>query len=217
LAAMEKILVIANGAPPSAPLFERLAQEHDKLVAVDGGLHACLQYNHEPDLIIGDFDSVSPNLRTELTHLKQIYTPDQNKSDLEKALEYLFREENPAVITVLGALSQRLDHTLVNLYLLCLYPGKVIFETETERCMALLQNTSLSCTPGQLFSLIPFSQATNVVTSGLQWELNDVTLFKQFFSLSNKCLNTQVTITFSSGDLIACLGPAIPAQKFPLV
>jgi thiamine pyrophosphokinase len=206
LAAIMKILVVANGAPPSEVLLRHLAKEHDCLVAVDGGVCACLHSQLEPHLLIGDFDSISPLQRSQLANVKQIHTPNQNKSDLEKTLEYLFKEKNPRLITVCGALSQRLDHTLANLYLLCRYPGKVVFETDTERCMALLPNTLIPCHPGQLFSLIPFNTATNVVTQGLQWELKNVSLSNVFFSLSNRCLSTEVSITFSSGDLVACLG-----------
>lgn len=201
------ILVVANGESPSSSLFHRLLKEHSKLVAVDGGLHSCLCYNVEPDILIGDFDSISEDTRSQLSKTLQIHTPDQGKSDLEKALEYLFHEANDATaITVCGALGKRLDHTLTNMCLLCRYPGKVKFETDTEWSMALPRSYTFTSEKGQLLSLIAMgAPAQGVVTQGLKWELKGATLNKSFVSISNVCLGKLVSITFTSGDLVACL------------
>lgn len=207
----ENILVVANGDPPSAALLHRLLSEHDLLVAVDGGLHTCLRYGLEPDLLIGDFDSVSQKIRGQLSKTQQIHTPDQNKCDLEKTLEYLFLERSGAtsasnIISVCGALGKRLDHTMTNICLLCRYPGKVKFESDAEWCMALPPSSVLTCRQGQQLSLIPVSTSVpGVVTQGLKWELNGATLNKYFVSTSNVCLGTSVSIAFASGDLVVCL------------
>ena len=176
-------------------------------MAVDGGLHTCLRYGTEPDLLIGDFDSISEHTRSQLSKTLQIHTPDQRKSDLEKALEYLFQEGNDATtITVCGALGKRLDHTLTNICLLCRYPGKVKFESDTEWSMALPLSSTLTCENGQILSLMPVSSSAHgVVTQGLKWELNGATLDKYFVSISNVCLGASVSITYASGNLVVCL------------
>ncbi len=200
------ILVVANGEPPSPALLQCLLKEHGRLVAVDGGLHICLRYGLEPDLLIGDFDSISKQTRSQLSKTLQIHTPDQGKSDLEKALEYLFQEgSDSTLITVCGASGKRLDHTLTNICLLCRYPGKVKFESDTEWSMALPPSYTFTSKKGQLLSLIPVStSAQGVVTQGLKWELNGATLDKYFVSISNVCLGDRVSITFASGNLVAC-------------
>ena len=45
---------------------------------------------------------------------RQVHTSDQNKSDLEKTLKYVFAE-GAQTITVYERLGKRLDHTLTNL------------------------------------------------------------------------------------------------------
>ena len=200
------ILVVANGEPPSSDLLHCLLKKHDKLVAVDGGLHACLDYGVEPDLLIGDFDSISEHMRSQLSKTKQMHTPDQDKSDLEKTLEYLFQEgDAKTTITVCGASGKRLDHTMTNICLLCRYPGKVTFESDTEWSMALPSSCTLTCEKGQLLSLLPVSPVKGVVTQGLKWELRGATLDADFVSISNRCLDTRVSISFASGNLVACL------------
>lgn len=201
----EKFLVVANGEPPSFQLLQSLLRQKCTLVAVDGGLFTCLQYSLEPQLLMGDFDSVSEEKRQEFSFISQIHTPDQNKSDLEKTLAHLLTLTTQE-ITVCGALGKRLDHTLANICLLSRYPGKVKFETDTETCFALLKSNILTCQIGQTLSLIPLSTCVSGVnTQGLEWELKNAVLDKCFFSISNVCAETQVTIELEEGDLIACL------------
>ena len=202
---MKKILVIANGEPPSAELVHSLLQSHSQMVAVDGGLYACLNAHLEPDLIIGDFDSISAEERRRFSHIPQIELADQYKSDLEKTLEYLFNL-GPCEITVCGALGRRLDHTLTNTLLLCRYPEKVKFETQRELCFALSHNSTLFCQKGQTLSLIPLSTTVEgITTQGLQWELNGALLNKHFIGISNICTASSVSISFTQGDLIVSL------------
>jgi thiamine pyrophosphokinase len=198
----KRVLVVANGEPPSLALLETLLVGHDLLVAVDGGLYACLSCGREPDLLIGDFDSVNQTDREKFAHIPQIYTPEQDKSDLEKALTFLEGGE----ITVCGALGKRIDHTLTNIRLLCRYPAKVKFETESEVCFALAHTNELACHKGQTLSLIPMSNSVEgVVTRGLKWELKGEVLDNHFVGLSNRCLQTSVSISLKTGQLIVCL------------
>lgn len=202
------ILMIANGEAPSPTLFAAHCNDKKTLVAVDGGLKACAQLGIVPHLIVGDFDSASTELRSSYTTAFQKHTPDQTKSDLEKALEFLFSFPVQSA-TVLGALGKRLDHTLANTCLLCRYPRKVLFATEEELCFALETKSELSCRIGQRLSLIPLGAVKGISTQGLKWELANATLNSHFVGLSNVCLNTHVSIHFQSGDLIVCLESGI--------
>ena len=213
---MTHFLVIANGEPPSKELFISLNLPQTQLVAVDGGLYTCLHMECEPHLLIGDFDSIDEKTRSQYSHLPQIHSPDQNKSDLEKTLDYLF-EKGAENITVCGALGKRLDHTLTNICLLSRFPDKVKFETDTEVCFALPKVYKLACHIGQILSLIPLSTSVQeVFTKGLKWELSGESLSKNFVSLSNISVQESVDIKFLSGDLLVCLdkqGPSHASKK----
>lgn len=198
-------LVIANGEPPSEALFQRLLASCSSLVAIDGGCHTCLKYGVEPEIILGDFDSISETVLKQTAHIPQIHLPDQNKTDLEKTLEYLFTSETGQVI-VCGALGHRIDHSLTNLSLLCRYPEKVKFETDYELCFALPKKFELRCKRGQTLSIIPImSEVREIYTKGLKWNLNGGTLNKNFIGISNICLEKKITLSFASGDLLLCL------------
>lgn len=198
-----KYLVVANGTPPSFSLFSSLVALCQIVVAVDGGLSTCHQLGIMPDIIIGDFDSVQQDLLDSYS-CKKIHALDQQKCDLEKALEYAFKHSASSV-TVLGALGRRLDHTLTNICLLCRYPDKVKFETDDETCMSISSSYTLSCFPGQTISLIPLGTVTKIITQGFKWELNGADLSKNFVGISNIAEAGNVSIKFASGDLVVCL------------
>lgn len=200
---MQTLLLIANGTPPPLYLLQKLAKECDGIVAVDGGLCTCDAAGVQPSLILGDMDSALPSLLEKYKKVPQVPMPDQNKSDLEKAIDYLQPFDH---LIICGALGRRIDHTLTNICLLSRYPGKIVFESEEERCFALEKKSWLSCEPGQTLSLIPISsEVKNVNTQGLKWELKEATLSKHFVSISNICLQKQILLSFTEGDLLVTL------------
>lgn len=198
------VLIIANGKFPSFSLEERLSRRKQTIIAVDGGTHFCAENNIIPDLITGDFDSVSPEVLIKYHDVMQLPTPDQNKSDLEKALEFIF-SFSVGRVTVWGATGVRMDHTLANISLLARYPGKLFYETDEEECFALSGVTEISCKVGQRLSLIPLGLVKGVHSRGLEWELQGSDMSCHFFSLSNVCAKERVEISCGEGNLIACL------------
>jgi thiamine pyrophosphokinase len=203
ISASKPIVLIANGEPPSQQLLEE--QRGKVIIALDGGLAICHRYGLKPAFLLGDFDSISAELRNLYADLPQIELPDQNKCDLEKALELLMRL-SPLSITVCAALGKRLDHTLVNVCLLCRYPDRVKFETDHEISFVLPKTVHLQCKKEQTLSLIPLSsEVLGVTTEGLKWELREATLNKSFFSLSNRCVAEEISIRHAAGDLLLCL------------
>lgn len=200
-----EILLIANGYPPSPSLIKSLLSSKKTLIAVDGGLNSCEELGLKPDLILGDFDSAKPGLLDSYPQEKKVHLPNPDKTDLEKALEFLFLFPINRV-TVCGALGRRLDHTLTNLALLARYPEKMTFQSEFEHCYALQKTTTLECLPGQTLSLIPIgSEVKGLTTEGLKWELKDATLNNHFLSTSNIAMQRNISISFKKGDLLVCL------------
>lgn len=196
------LTLVANGTPPPPALLRTLAEMSEGVVAIDGGLVACERAGVEPDLILGDLDSAPPYLLDKYRHVPQIETPDQNKTDLEKAVDYLFNFRFE-YLTVCGALGKRIDHTLTNICLLCRYPGKIKFESEDEMCFALPKMYVLECKKGQKISLIPVSsEVWGLSTQGLKWEIKNKTLNKDFVSISNEAIQEKIAISFEEGDLL---------------
>jgi len=200
----DSIALFANADLPDTPRIRHLLSKCPCILAVDGGLRHCNTFKRLPELLIGDFDSYLPHFSSTYQNIPQIHTPDQNYTDLEKALRFLL-PFHPSKITVFGAIGGRLDHTLKNLSLLTHYPGQLFFETPTEQIHCLQKKSLITCTQGQTLSLVPYGTATKVTTSGLQWNLQRATLDKNFVSISNRSLTEQISIDYETGDLLLCL------------
>jgi thiamine pyrophosphokinase len=208
--AKQTYALIAAGDMGTSPALEQRVRAHQSLVCVDGGLVICQKLGLVPDLIVGDFDSVPPEVLSAFSTVPVLNFPvDKDESDLELAIQNIY---NPrlAKITVFGATGKRMDHTLANLQLMRRYPGKVFFETEGEILFAIDGDVEIPCTPGQGISFIQMDdQTAGVTTEGLKWELKDAHFSKYFFSLSNVCLSHQVRLTLTTGDLICCMQKTI--------
>lgn len=197
-------LIVANGEFPSVALFREILKIPRALVAVDGGLHFYSQISCYPDLITGDFDSAPRELLDRYRHIPQVTTPDQEKTDLEKALELVFAY-SPSSVTVCGALGKRVDHTMANLNLLARYPDQLVYETDWETCFALPHYIHINTEEGQRISLMPIGSVKCVNSRGLKWELREDDMDSHAFGLSNQSMGKSIEIEKKDGHLILCL------------
>src|SRR5882724_11697385 len=116
-----RILILANGEPPTISLAQELASCHELLLATDGAAHRAVELGLTPDIICGDFDSANIAVaRQEFPSAEFLPTPDQDRGDLEKAL-LLALDRGATAITITGAGGGRIDHTLANFALLLRY------------------------------------------------------------------------------------------------
>jgi thiamine pyrophosphokinase len=201
-----RIAIICTAPIPDLiPIKERIVG-YPILIAVDGGANHCHEMGLQPDLIIGDLDSVDPHVLRAFGEVPQKrYPTDKNETDLEYALE-LAMHPKIEEITVFGALGGRTDHTLGNLILLSRYPGKVFLETENERLFVIPKHVEIAVEPGQTISLIPLNgPVKGINTEGLKWALKDGTLDKNFIGVSNEATASKVAISVKEGDLLCCL------------
>ena len=92
----------------------------DLLLAVDGGGKTLVDLGYQPQLLLGDFDSLPLSYQDDLKAKGvQIlsYQPEKDWTDLELAFNQLTTEKCRTA-QVFGALGGRLDHTLANIALL---------------------------------------------------------------------------------------------------
>lgn len=202
---IRSVALVANGVIRDYSLIGRLIRAYERVVAVDGGLFYCQQMNIIPDLLIGDFDSVTPELLQQYSHIPKLQFPtDKDDTDLELALQVVNTPDVEA-IGLFGVMGHRVDHALNNLSLACRF-SKIVVETETESIFCIDCEKHIDCLQGQKLSLLPLnSPVIGVTTTGLKWELKNATFDKYFRSISNVCLGRSVQIHVDSGELICFL------------
>lgn len=109
----EPALIIANGASCDKELLGQLLEWSPLVVVLDSAIERVIDLNIKVDVILGDFDrGFNPHEFIQSQHpIEIIRTPDQSKTDLEKAFDYLIQRKIPAV-NVIWATGRRADHTL---------------------------------------------------------------------------------------------------------
>lgn len=161
-----------------------------------------------PSLIVGDFDSIPKEATEAFEDVAKLPFPrDKDETDLELAIKEAF-SLGTEKITLFAATGNRLDHGLVNLYLLTRNPSKIILETENETVFGVNKKFSLKLESvlHQTVSLLPFGKkVSGVTTDGLKWELNNQELDENFFSISNVCVKDTVFVSLKEGDLFCFL------------
>lgn len=115
-----KGLIVSSGKIESYSLLENLIYENDYTVCADGGLDHLMSIDKIPNLVLGDFDSISNagiNYIKENKIKVEKYPSIKNNTDSELAIMYLI---NGGIddITIIGGTGTRLDHTLSNILLL---------------------------------------------------------------------------------------------------
>lgn len=203
---IDHIALVANGEFHKSPNLIKRICTYKYIIAVDGGVKHLFECGITPNLIVGDLDSSPTDILERMTSVpQQIFPSEKDKTDLELAID-ISLTHSPKSLHVFGGLGNRSDHNLYNVFLCAKFPNKLFYETDKERIFCLEKSAALNCNVGQTISLIPLSnKVENVQSTGLKWELLDVTMDKQFMSISNVALLPEVAISFSSGDLLCCM------------
>ena len=206
---MPRALIFVNGCIPDLEAVRRLMRPDDSLLAADGGTQHLLALGLTPSVIIGDLDSLNPDVQRQVersgTRLFQ-HPRDKNETDFELALEHAV-EEGYREILVIGALGGRLDQTLGNLALLSaprLSSLDVRLEDGVEEAFFTRTRGEVQGAAGDLVSLLPWGAAvTGIVTEGLRWPLRDETLQpSKTRGISNEMLGGTASVTLKSGLLL---------------
>jgi len=197
----KKIVIIAGGRLIPVPLLKAEMQSCDFIIAVNGGLSNASKLEVTPDLVIGDMDS-APAISINIP--AKIYPQQKDYTDLELALEHAFTL-NPEFITLMGALGDRIDHSLANLFLLNRIPfpvGKIL--TEEAEIFLLVKSTIFSAQVGSIISLLPLSDnVEEIFMDGVYYPLLGETLsFGQCRGISNIAIEREVKISFTRGKLL---------------
>jgi thiamine pyrophosphokinase len=169
-----------------------------------------------PGFIIGDMDSLPDRAREALFREGSQFLEHpraKDETDLELALSFA-AEQGAQEIIVFGALGGRLDHTLSNLLLLTLpildgVAVRIVRGCEEALLVRGDEEVTLSGSPGDLVSLLPWGGAVHgITTHGLTWPLKDETL-KFGFSrgVSNEMAASEACIAVKDGYLLVVHGP----------
>lgn len=203
----EPALVIANGEACRADLLGQLLEWSPYVVVLDGALHRVLDLGIKVDALLGDFDRAfdPTEILRHQPDVEIVHTPDQDKTDLEKAFDFLLSRGHRAA-NVVWATGRRADHTITNLTGLVAFRDRLaITLLDDYSRVFLLPRTFQKWYPaGTPLSLIPVGTAAGIVTENLKYNLYDEALVLGYRTGSSNEAATDglVKIRYADGDLL---------------
>ncbi|MDI7246370.1 MAG: thiamine diphosphokinase [Bacillota bacterium] len=149
----------------------------DMVICVDGGSSHAARLGLRPDVIIGDLDSAQEEavarFRDEGVRFAT-HPVEKDNTDLDLAVEYVVAR-GIRDITAIGAIGDRLDHTLANVLLTIKAAslGATLLLTDGTSTVRLIQGeATIAGGRGDWVSLLPVGgDARGVHTEGLKYEL----------------------------------------------
>ena len=218
-----RAVVLCNGPQPPDELLRYWLGGAEIFVCADAGGHPYDHLPRQPDIVIGDFDSLAGRILDGRSGPRLLQVDDQYTTDSEKALLYLIDNEVEEVV-LLGATGWRLDHTLFNCTLLERYAAQL------RICIAGHRADTVRLGPGARiswllptrtrFSLLPLNGPTTGVTlEGAYYPLLDETLTVGGPALlSNEVTMSPLLISVGKGSMLVSvereLGPPYVDDDF---
>ena len=203
----EPALIIANGAACHPELLGQLLEWSPLVIVLDSAMERVMELDIKVDVLLGDFDlGFNPEqYQTSQYPIEIIHTPDQNKTDLEKAFDYLIDRKIPAV-NVVWATGKRADHTITNITNITRYREtlKIVILDDHSKVFLLPKKFEKWYTANTPISLIPVGQVTGIHSENLFYPLQDDSLTIGYRTGSSNRFTKDgiVKIEHDKGDLL---------------
>lgn len=203
----EFALIIADGEACSLKLLQELLDWSPLVVVLDEAFYRVHELGIKINVWLGDFDSLEnleeiakPQMPVEIVH-----TPDQDKTDFEKGIEYCINRGFQD-IRVVWATGKRMDHTFANVTNLVKYQNQVhlVLMDDYSLIFPLPYEFEKWYPAGKAISLVPVSEAHGIKSEGLLYPLNNESLhLGERIGTSNETVKDgPVKISYSSGHLL---------------
>lgn len=207
----EPALIIANGEACSDDLLGQLLEWSPFVLVLDGAVERVLSRGIKIDVLFGDFDHSDSNydeLRQSQYPMEIIHAPDQEKTDLEKAIEFLIGRDFPAA-NIVWATGKRADHTVVNIANLPKYSAQIKLKMlDDYSCIfPILPFPNIFkkwYKKDSIVSLMPIGECTGILTHNLKYPLHSETLkLGHRNGSSNHVMEDgEVHISYQTGDML---------------
>ena len=203
----EPALIIANGAECSNELLGQLLEWSPIVIVLDSAMERVVNLGIKVDVLLGDFDGdFNPEIYKEKQFpLEIVHTPNQDKTDLEKAFDYLIEKGHKAV-NVIWATGKRADHTITNITNIVSYRNKlkIVILDDHSKVFLLPNKFEKWYTKNTPISLIPIGKVSGITTQNLFYPLynEELTIGYRTGSSNHVIEDGIVKIEHTDGDLL---------------
>jgi thiamine pyrophosphokinase len=197
------VLFVGGAGPDPATVADDIA-EADLVVAADEGLERAIAMGIEPDIVLGDFDSlVDTALLDRFTADRVLRFPtDKDETDAEIGLRLLAARGCDA-ITLAGGGGGRLDHLLALAALFERDPSPRRWVTDAEDVRLVEGEACFDGWRGSTVSVFPLGDgASGLYSEGLRWPLEGLAFARGWAGVSNVADGDRVRVGVGRGRLL---------------
>ena len=164
-------VLIANGKVSKTNYVKKIIDSNDFFISIDAKLENLKELGVKPNLILGDLDSAINNDLD--SQIEVVELSDQNKTDLEKSLDYC-KENSIKKVIILGSSGLREDHSMANVLIASTYADILQIELITSfyRIIFVRENTKINALNVPV-SIISLSSDNKITPRGLKYDLNN--------------------------------------------
>ncbi len=190
------VALVVNGTFPKDSNIVDKIRSSEVIIATDGAANSLLKNNITPHYVVGDLDSIDSGTQDSVKHT--INTPDQSKTDLEKALEWCV-DNNYLSLSIFGISGKSEDHFLGNFFTINEFVDQIqcIIYTDYSIITPCVGENEFDSFVGQAVSLITLQNHSIVSSTNLEYPLDSYKLVPSSKAIRNKSLGTSFTIECS--------------------
>ena len=204
---MHRAVTIFAAGNPCTPALGKRLRKGRFVIALDSAAEQARRERWLPHMISGDFDGIR---RATLRHFEKqgvelLHTPDQDHTDLEKAIAWCALRDFES-IWIAQAIGSRADHSFSALAFLRRYhhPERELRLFEGNECLRFARDEKLVLNgrAGRPFAILPFP-ACRVRSSGLAYELDGLELgLGVRESVSNHAVRKRISIEIAGEAIV---------------
>ena len=194
------VSIVLNGQMPDDHVLVNQIIDSGFIIAVDGSANKLIDLGIIPDVIIGDFDSLQTK---RIKNVKLIETPDQNKTDFRKTLDWCI-EKNILNISIFGITGKSDDHFLANYYTLCDFSEKISWRAFTDFSVIspCTGNREFESFKGQKVSFFCMKGSSTITSKNLEYPLKSYQLKPSDEAVRNIAIADQFAIESTNTILV---------------
>ena len=190
--------LFGNGSNPTHPIVKDRLKSINTFFCVDGGADKLITMGYNPDVILGDLDSIDK--RKKIYNSTIVYLEDQSKNDLEKSISWCVNQ-GIKELELFGFSYGRDDHHLANLFIMKNFSDRIKMKMYTDKSLifCINEHSTFLSKANQTVSIFTFNKKTTITTSGLKYALKNSSLSYPSQGISNLSIGSSFSVTLLIG------------------
>jgi len=199
------VVILANGTFPMHKDAYSKLYHSNFIICCDGAIDKLVKNKIEPNLIIGDMDSISPFLLKKYSNIV-LKNDCQDTNDLSKAILWLI-EKNIKNAIIVGATGIREDHSIANIDIVLKYANKINLKiyTDTGKFIIVSKNNIIDSFTGQQISIFSIDTSVQFSSKHLKFKLDGTKLINLHSGALNESENNIFHLNLSHGKALIFL------------